>query len=153
MSDVGIYDAIEAEIISKIGDLSSLDVIPTIPACSIDDLAWHLHPDGGGNQGRLLGLLDLSSEVVDQYTIAKSSFLAKTMWEVAYVEMNLRGAADSRSIARTVMETVRDRLHYQNSALSGAQRYMWVGEKTVDTGVEGMIGRVAQYRLNILLAQ
>lgn len=156
MSDVGIYAAIEAEIIAAIGDLSALGVASVIPSASTEEIAWaveQLAPEGGGNQGRLIGVLDRGATKLDDFTIAQASMFVESRWEISYAMLDFRGVSDDRATARTVMETIRDRLHYKRSSITGAQRYLWKSESTNKTEMPGLLSRTASYSLKLLISQ
>ena len=155
MSDSGVYAAIEAEVIATIGSLSSLSVAAIIPCCDWEDLLAEVHPKGGGNQGQLVGVQDISMDNVAQYTKTISPFWASCKIAVSYAAQNLRGSHAARVNGRLVMEAIRDRLHWHTSTVpgSGGNQYRCVSERTMPIADSSAHVRVATYELKLLLGQ
>lgn len=153
MTDVGTYAALEAEITTALAGISG--VVEVIPTCDIEDLVYRVSPDGGGGRTPVIGVVEVASKRTTVpgsagggfYTIANRIVTAESVWEIAVCVRNERGKSDARSTSRTILETIRDRLHYLSTAQDYKSKWQWQGEEKVKTAEDDLYAWVATYSL------
>ena len=143
MSDVGLYDAIEAEILSKIGTPSG--VVTVAKTLSVDDLI-----NRNGIAKPAVGIICTGMRRDAPLATGQSRFYATTTWQIAVAIDNLAGAVNSRTTIYNIFELVRSTLHYQTSAHAPG-RYLAMNEEWPEQQPEGRIVGVANYELQVLL--
>lgn len=157
MSDAGIYAAIEAEIVARIGTISGV-AEGAIPTCGIEDLVYRVPTDGVTGRLPAIGVAFVSAAPDSSFGTTPSGFIgiaskrlaAATLWEVCVVNRSQRGASDAHATARLTVERVRDQLHYYASAIQPLTKYIWKSDKRYDFDEPDLIGYVSVYALTAM---
>jgi hypothetical protein len=153
MSDVGVYAAVQAEIVALL----------TTPAITVSSVTAnirsalsvaHLVEGPEAVQKPMVGVILLDSRALgeDEQTLSRQ-IRVETFWQIAAVDASNRGASDRRTWCYSVLETVRDRLHQYTSTIApGYDVYRWVSESfTAET--PSVMAAVATYRLPLMLGR
>ncbi len=155
MTDVGIYAALETELTTALAGISG--VVAVTPTCDIEDLVYRISPDGGGGRTPAIGVVEVASKRTTIpgssgggfYSIANRHITTVSTWEIAVVVRNERGKSDARSTVRTILETIRDRVHYlSTTATTYRSKWTWVGEEKVKTAEDDLYAWVATYSVD-----
>ncbi len=143
MSDVGKYDSIVAEVLSKIGNpTGSMSVDSSL---SLDDLCMR-----DGIRKPAIGVMIAGAKKDAPRALGQSDFYATLLVQVMIVDKNLRGAKQSRTVIYNLLERVRDALHYQKSSYAPG-RYLWMAEEWPDQLYEDTVAAIATYELQVIL--
>lgn len=144
MTDVGKYAAMEAEVIAAIGTISGVKSVEA--SMSVEDLI-----EVDGIRLPAIGVIEGDASRQSAYALSNRRISAGVEWEVAVVVRNERGRTAARDTLRTILETVRNNLHYASSALSPLARYIWKGDKRIQVEGDDLYAAVATFELQVLL--
>lgn len=136
MSDVGLYAALEAEIIEALTDTPIDGVKKVLRTAGVEDLVFQdtaLRP--------VIGVIDAGAKELDRPAVSSRLVGALSEWQIAVVVTSKRGLPDARTTVRTLLETVRDRVHNVQTATSSRGKYRWISDQYVN--VVGGDGSVA----------
>lgn len=135
MSDVGIYDAIEAEIVTALTVPAIDHVKAVVETCSLADL-WGVD----AKRFPAIGVIERSADRDDGHQVQQlRPVRAATVWDIAIIAQNMRGSAAGRKLVRFLMESVRDRLHGLQTQNAPRTRYVWVADKLIDNVGDGSV--------------
>lgn len=154
MTDVGIYTALETELTTALAGISG--VVEVVPTCDVEDLVYRIGPDGGGGRTPVIGVVEVGSKRTSVpgsaggglYSIAGRKITANSAWEISVAVRNERGKSDARSTVRTILETIRDRIHYLETAQPYKGKWQWQGEEKVKTTEDDLYVWISTYSID-----
>ncbi len=126
MSDIGTYNAIEAEIVAALSTPPIDDVKDVLASHSLEDLYFH-----DSKRRPAMGIIErdaIEDPKADQQ-VGLKPVRAQTTWDISFVVDHKRGRTEARTLLRKFMETVHDRLHNLRSAVDPKARYRWRADK------------------------
>lgn len=126
MSDVGIYDVQEAELIAALSTPAISGVQAIVKTLSPHDLI-----ERDAARFPVIGVNDDGAKDGTQLYANARPVMGTVLWQVIVAVIGGRGAVAVRSTSRTLRETARDRIHYLLSAGTG-NRYLWKSDEYVD---------------------
>lgn len=148
MSDSGTLAAVQAEIVAALSSPAIQAGMPILPAMSLDDLI---------NKQALrtpsIGIIYLGTTNVTVYSVGSRQVRATTKWRIAIANTNLRGTQDARSDVYSILEKVRDQLHYYRSSQSPKALFLFQEEQCPDTQPEGKLVAYADFYLDLILGK
>lgn len=146
MSDSGILANVQSEIVTALTTQPIIVGMPVLPAMSLEDLI---------NKQSLstpaIGIIYLGSTKAVQYSIGSRHFRVTTKWRIAISSKNLRGTQDARSDVYSILEKVRDQLHFYKSAQAPKCAFLFIEEFCPDQFPEGKIVAYADFSLDLIL--
>jgi len=144
MTDVGLYAAMEAEIVTALTGMTG--VVELKPTASAEDLVAK-----DGIRLPAVGIIDAGAEWKEPLGVGQKLQRATFRWEITVIVGSQRGRIDARTTLRTILETVRDRLHYSQSAVALKSRYYWRSDRPLDIGRTDILGTVIAFELDVLV--
>jgi len=150
MSDAGIYAAIEADIVTKLTGISGVNSISA--SMSANDLVYRQ-----GIQKPAIGIVHQGTEVMSQTArgVNAPQFRAKVNYQVTVAANDARGAISSRPLVQTILEAIRDRLHFKQPSglpVPNIGLYRFVSEGYPEEQPQALIVAAANYSLEVMLA-
>lgn len=144
MSDIGKWAAVEAEITTALGTLTGVSTI--VPSMSIDQLA-----NSDGIRKPAVGIIYLGTDYNQQYAVGNRKFMATSHWRIGVVLTNLRGTVTGRPQVYSILEQIRDRVHFSFSALSPKEAFRFESEQVPEQGPDGLCVGWVDFRLDLIL--
>ncbi len=126
MSDIGLYDAQEAELIAALSTPALSGVQAIVKTLSPHDLI-----ERDAARFPVIGVNDDGARDGTQLYANARPAMATVVWQVIVAVIGGRGGVTVRATSRTLREAVRDRVHYLVSAGTG-NRYLWKSDEYVD---------------------
>lgn len=146
MSDVGIYAAVQAEIISALSSPTiATDVLPSM---SMDNL---IQKDNLRTPS--IGIIFLGTTNAVPYAVGSRLVRATSKWRVAIAATNLRGTPFAREDVYPLLEKVRNQLHFYQSAQSPKTKFLFQEDYCPDSQPEGKITAYADFTLDLILGK
>jgi len=142
VSDIGLYAALEAELIAALTGISGVATL--VPTVSVDRLAGM-----DGVRKPAIGVIDTGAEFREQYAITKGRSLATVSWDIAIVVQNMRGVTAARPTVRTLLETIRDRVHWLQTGTSSKGRYRWRSDQHIQLPDDSLDAAVASFEIAV----
>lgn len=141
MSDAGLYDAIEAEIYTALTTSPISGIVAVAKTMAVEDLI--------AREGlrAAIGIVDAGANAGELLAVGNRMISARSRWEVSVVVRNDRGRVEARPAVRGFLETIRDRIHYMQSAIGSRPRYQWISDHYVDVADEGLCAAVATFEI------
>jgi len=148
MSDVGVYDAVESEIVAALTPMTPLLLTRIVYAADLNDLVF-----GQGINPPVAGVIEDGADglgtIDENPTMAVGGRLVRTVlaWNLNFVVRNQRGAVEGRVKMRKLLETSRDILHgLRTTTLPTPGRFFWRRDTPeVIPGKEDILAYVAHY--------
>lgn len=148
MSDAGIYAALETELMNALSGSGGIAGVVTLsPALSVADLA------DDAVRKPAVGVIDAGLAEKDLLSVSSRRMTATATFEVGVVVASARGKVQARSTLRTVLEAVRDRVHFLPSSQPGTGRWRWKSETPVEVAGDDLIAAVASYQIETLIGR
>lgn len=148
MSDSGTLAAVQAEIVAALSSPAIVTGMPVLPAMSLEDLI-----NKQSLRTPAIGIIYLGTTNVTVYSVGSRNVRATTKWRIAISHINLRGTQDARTEVYSILEKVRDQLHFTKSALSPKACYLFQEEQCPDTQPEGKIVAYQDFHLDLILGK
>lgn len=140
MSDLGIYDSHEAEIVAALQGLDGvIDIRPTL---SMGDLLSRDAP-----RRDCIGIAEGEAQPIGEPRIGTRLQEALVTWELSVIAVNDRGAVNGRPKLRKIVEGIHDRVHGLASTVVPNQKYRWAGEEPVDTANQALCAKVVKFHI------
>lgn len=152
MSDVGTWAAVRAEIEAKLVTPSAITGVRVTSSIGLERLI-----DIDAMAKPALGIVFAGARRLEDskgtsYAINTRLFRAESKWTVLAIWQDMRGAKVGTPGLDDLCEIVRDRLHYQKSALAPGSHYIFEHESSIDVPVKpGVIVRGIGFRLALML--
>ena len=146
MSDIGILAAVEEEIITAISTPAIVVGMPVLASMSPQDLI-----DRDSLKSPAVGVIYLGTTKTIQYAVGSRRLRATTKWRIAVSSTNLKGTASARKDVYSILEGIRNQLHYLHSAQSPRACYLFLEEQCPDTQSQGKIVAYADFTLDLIL--
>lgn len=149
MSDIGTYAALEAELVAALSLPTGIDGVVTLgPSLGAADLA------ATAVRKPAVGIVEGAAEDTgDLATIGGKKRLARFDFEIAVVVSSARGAVAARATLRTILETVRDRVHFLSCSQPGPGRWRWKSETPVEVTGDDLLAAVASYQVQTTIGR
>jgi len=128
------------------GTVTVSTTIDVIPSMSLNDL---INKDS--LRSTAIGVLFLGTTNITEYAIGVRRLRATTKWRVAVSVTNLRGSQYARQDAYSILENIRDQLHFYTSAYIPKAKFLLQEEQTPNDQPEGKIVAWADYSLDVIL--
>src|SRR5512135_891423 len=116
MTDVGTLAAMETEIMTALAGLPG--VVELKATCSAEDLLAR-----DAIRMPAVGVVDAGIEWKEGQSVGQKVQIATFRWEVTVLVDSKRGRIDARTTLREILETIRDRLHWLQTATTLKTRY------------------------------
>lgn len=145
MSDAGVLEAVQAEIVAFIRGTDEGGVVAVEEARSVRDLIL-------SEEGRLpaIGVAYRGWDREDQRPIGTRVLPVRVRFEVAVVVRDERGQSAALETVMNRLAIVRDRLHWQKCSTDPGSRYLAAGEEIEDVEAD-LVAGVATYLINVRL--
>lgn len=147
MTDVGLYAALETSILTALRTPAIPGVVTLEGALSVADLA------ADAVRKPAIGIVDAGSTFQESVAIARRGQIARFNFEVGVVVSSARGKIAARGTLRTILETVRDRIHFLSIAQPGPGRWLWKSDTPVDVTGDDLLAAVASFQLDTMIGR
>lgn len=145
MSDVGIYDILENEIVTALQTPAIPGVATITPTVSIKELIFF-----DVKKRPAIGVIDVDSEKTDEMSANGRIVGADSRWQVGIVVDSKRSWSEARSRTRELLEVVRDRVHNLKTATSSRGSFKWESDKYVDiVGDDKLVAATATFVISV----
>jgi len=144
VSDIGKWNSIEAEIIAALAGLSGVNTI--LPSMSMDQLA-----NADGVRKPCVGVIYLGTEYGQQYAVGQRKFYATSHWRIGVVLTNLRGSIAGRPAVYTILEEIRDKIHFKFTTQSPKEAYIFDSESVPEQSPDGLAVGFVDFKLGLIL--
>lgn len=144
MSDVGLYDALEAELYAALTTPAISGAATVAKTLSIQDLV-----ERDAVRKPAIGIVDSGARFREPYGVGQRIVGVVSRWEIGVVVQNQRGAISGRPTLRGFLETVRDRVHNLKTATSSRAAWRWQSDEYIDQPREDLVAAVATFEINV----
>jgi hypothetical protein len=154
VSDAGLYAALETDIATKIAGAGGL--VTVAKSMSATDVVFRQ-----GIQKPAAGIIHTGTEYLRPARgVNAPQFKALIKFQIAVAAQSLRGRVDARPAVQTILEAIRDALHFKQPSglplvIGGTQAptglYRCISEVYADQHPESFIVAAANYNIELML--
>lgn len=141
MSDIGIYQTLEDEIVAALTTPAIAGVASVTPTVSARELVLF-----DVKKRPAIGVIDAESEKTDEMAANGRIVGAGSTWHIAIVVDSKRSWSEARARTRELLEEVRDRVHNLQTMTSSRGSFKWESDKYVDVvGDDKLVAAIATF--------
>jgi hypothetical protein len=140
MSDVGLYDGMEAELTAAVTGITG--VVGVHPTLDVADLISR-----DGIRPTCIGITNGPAKENGESMVGQRLVPALAWWTFSVVVKNQRGAVSGRPELRRIQEEIRDRVHGLASTVAMKRKYRWQEDEPIELADSDLVASASTFKI------